>query len=254
LLVPFYLGRVYLKPFSAPERYDAVTNAKLLLNNFLQNCVNLGVMTKQDIATFEREGKETAEERRNEKIERANREKKAEKLLRDILTLKVKRSRKGQDEGDDDEELERQQAKTLIEIAIGKALDEFVVIQQELEILEFMRLRIKEGKPLPKSEPNHKAPPFKTFKIDSRAQAQDIFNAHWRLPTKTLEELAEEEIADMRRREAKDKIAEEKEKKRLEELGSDEDEDQLKKDREWDAWKDDHPWGEGNTGTKGYSY
>lgn len=35
---------------------------------------------------------------------------------------------------------------------------------------------------------------------------------------------------------------------------SDDDEVKLKETRDFDDWKDDHPRGSGNTGTKGYKY
>eukprot|EP00983_Pelagomonas_calceolata_P021020 660239-Pelagomonas_calceolata.AAC.1 len=77
-----------------------------------------------------------------------------------------------------------------------------------------------------------------------------VFRPSHNLPTRSLAEQADIEIADAQRRESSQRAQERARAAHLEALGSDEDEEELKRTRAFDDFKDMHPRGHGNSKLK----
>ena len=84
---------------------------------------------------------------------------------------------------------------------------------------------------------------------DARARiAASIFRPSHILPTKSLEEFADEEIAAARARDERQKSASEREERRKAAMTEEEREDEeVDKARKWDDFKDENPTGWGNS-------
>jgi len=109
--------------------------------------------------------------------------------------------------------------------------------------------------PPPKPVPDQR-PPLKPIVITDTKQfiKDNAFKPGWNLPSVSIEQAAEIDYQDMLGREARQK-EKKKSEKLVKEYGDDDDEaEELKKTRDFDDYKDDHPRGSGNTGTKGYKY
>jgi len=124
--------------------------------------------------------------------------------------------------------------------------------------LEHMKqlMENNEGK-LPKIEKEPPREPLKpiVFEDPRKKITEQAFLPGWNLPTVSIEQAGEVDYQIALEQQKKQKVREAKE-KLVKEFGDpdDETEEELMKAREWDAWKDDHKKGEGNTGTKGYFY
>ncbi|KAF5843660.1 TAP42-like protein, partial [Dunaliella salina] len=77
-----------------------------------------------------------------------------------------------------------------------------------------------------------------------------VFRPSHNLPTRSLAEQADIEIADAQRRESSQRAQEQAQAARIEALGSDEDEEELQRTRAFDDFKDMHPRGHGNSKLK----
>ena len=99
----------------------------------------------------------------------------------------------------------------------------------------------------------------KPFVVKREAFKAQVFRPGWLQPTMTLAEFADKEVADAKERAERQAEAEKhyvRRAKQLKEAGLDQDDttagDKLldaaaEKDREWDAWKDANPKGQGIT-------
>ena len=271
----------YSKVMDMEKRADALKATKALIKSFLRNCTNLGLVNEKEIDMYIREGEPGAEQLRNEKLERM----KARKALEDKLAETERKRRPVAARGsiassalvgssnaestesyDDEDEHEREFSIILIEMAVQSALDELVMLDREIEVLSHMAAIKKFGKEaveaqLPPAKPGWEGVmtpegPLKTFVIDKKLQIKKAtFKPHWNLPTMSVEEAGEIEAALAMRQEAEQAQSKAKaEAEKLSESDEENDDASLKKAREWDQFKDDNPWGSGNTGNKGYIY
>jgi len=262
------------------KRADALKATKSLLKSFLRNCTNLGLVNEKEVDMYLREGEPPAETLRTEKLERSKARKELEAKLLAIEKRRLGRLGSGSDSSsmigghasaereayDDEGEYEREHSILLIELAIKTSLDELSMIDREIEILSHMAAIKQFGKAaveakLPPPKPGWEGVmtpegPLKTFVIDKKLQIKKAtFKPHWNQPTMTVEEAGEIEAALAMQREkeqASFKAKADTEKKS--ESDEENDDAALKKAREWDQFKDDNPWGSGNTGNKGYTY
>eukprot|EP01126_Amoeba_proteus_P031639 TRINITY_DN309_c0_g1_i13.p1 TRINITY_DN309_c0_g1~~TRINITY_DN309_c0_g1_i13.p1 ORF type:complete len:144 (+),score=49.27 TRINITY_DN309_c0_g1_i13:775-1206(+) len=136
-----------------------------------------------------------------------------------------------------------------------KTLEAINVIRQEVDMLEqITKLMSENGGNIPKPTEPERRPFTPIILTDPRKEiAQKAFLPGWNLPTVSIEQagLIDLQIAQEQQRRHNEM---EKKNKLVKEYGDDEDETKLKEKREMDDWKDDHPRGSGNTGTKGYRY
>uniref|UniRef100_A0A6B2L9C4 TAP42-like family protein n=1 Tax=Arcella intermedia TaxID=1963864 RepID=A0A6B2L9C4_9EUKA len=257
LAVPFYLGELYqIVPGEAVQRLPQLKRAKDYLEKFINSMIKLGIMSKQDANAYRTFAVATAENKRTEKIRRFKREKEIQQLIQNYRNLKLKEDA---NEDKDDDETERKISILLLELNSIKAIDSVVALKQEIEIVEHMSKLMEQngGKlpPPPKPEPKPIQKPIVI--TDTRQFIKDnVFKPGFNLPTVSVEQAAEMDYQEMIQREERQKTAQLRKKEKLvKEYGDDDEEmEQLKKDREFDDYKDEHPRGSGNTGTKGYKY
>jgi len=261
LAVPYYLGELYQQVHAvAPnERLPQLKRAKEYLEMFLKQTMKLGILNKRDADAYRTDAVANAETKRNEKIRRYKREKEIQQQIQALMNDKIK---KGIDEDTEDEsELERKTSLLLLECKAIKAIDTLSTLKQEIEIVNHMAKLTEQNNgqlpPPPKPVPDQR-PPAKPIVITDTKQfiKDNAFKPGWNLPTVSIEEAAEIDYQDMLRREVRQKESERKKSEKLvKEYGDDDDEaEELKKTRDFDSYKDDHPRGSGNTGTKGYKY
>lgn len=275
----------YQKVMDMDKRAEALKACKALLKSFLRNCTNLGLVSEKEVDMYIREGEPSSEELRTEKLDRM----KARKALEEKLAeVDRKRGRLGaaassvsaehaaklvgapgseaSEAYDDEDEYEREHSIVLIELAVKSALDELSMLDREIEILSHMAAIKKFGKEvveaqLPPAKPGWEGVmtpegPLKTFVIDKKLQIKKAtFKPHWNLPTMSVEEAGEIEAALMMKQEKQQAVAKaQADAVKLSESDEENDDAALKKARDWDQFKDDNPWGSGNTGNKGYIY
>jgi len=110
------------------------------------------------------------------------------------------------------------------------------------------------GRLPPRTAPEPR-PPIQPIVINDTRQfmKDNAFRPGWNMPTVSLEQAAEIDYQEMLGREARQKEAEKKKSQKMVKEWE-EDEAELKKERDFDEFKDDNPKGSGNTGTKGYKY
>eukprot|EP01130_Rhizamoeba_saxonica_P002306 TRINITY_DN12137_c0_g1_i1.p1 TRINITY_DN12137_c0_g1~~TRINITY_DN12137_c0_g1_i1.p1 ORF type:complete len:348 (-),score=100.11 TRINITY_DN12137_c0_g1_i1:90-1097(-) len=256
----FYYSNILTRP-STPDpkiRYSLVQQQIGTLNHFIEFCVEKQIADPVDVEIYNREEHElTAEQKRSEKIERYKREKDLQKKMQSIMQEKMK---SGLDETEEqNEEFERKITLLIIRSQVTKSLDTLMGAESEKEMLSGIVKMLEEHGEIPKPkspEPRERRPDIhiKSDRHIKQEVAAKAFLPGWNLPTMTIEEAADIDLHEALEREARQNEAQ-KQKKLVKEFGdSSDDSEEVYKKREWDAWADDHPVGEGNTGTKGYHY
>jgi immunoglobulin-binding protein 1 len=254
LTIPYYLSELYQKlPVQAVERLPLLNKSRQYLEKFLLNCVKFEILSKSEIAAYEREVDPDAGTLRNEKIARIKQIKAIDEKINQHMKEKIERG----NIDDDETETDRETQLLFIQNCALKSMDALRVLKEEEKIMEHMKnLMINNGGKLPEPAPQEPREPFKPIIIeDPRKKIVDgAFLPGWNLPTVSIEQAGEIDYKIALEQQRKAKAREAKEKLVKEFGDSDDDEEELKKQRDWDAWKDDHKRGEGNTGTKGYFY
>jgi len=231
--------------------------AKEYKEKFIATCVRLEILSQQDAQAHRNEDTADAQMKRNEKIRRYRREKEIQEAIQKLLQEKLKKDIYEEEEEDSD--FERKTSILMLENQAIKAIDSLSSLKQEIQIVEHMALLMEQnGGKLPQPAPPQPRPPSQPIVItDPRKIVKDnTFKPSWNLPTVSIEQAAEYDYQEMLQREARQNEAERKKSQKLvKEYGDDDDEaEELKKAREFDLFKDEHPRGSGNTGTKGYKY
>jgi len=278
------IGNIYQKQVNG-NRKEHLTATKESLLHFLEVATSYGIPDAADQEAVKRtQSGEAIDPRftRDEKVSRAKRQKEAKDKIRVLISRKVDRMRKAMTQGDEaitaaeehEEEEERDLLLIQIQDAVRTAVDEIYSIDRELEILQHMEKMKMEGKDpaveakkerdlvLQKTE---KRAPFKITStkglppqvlntadpnaveklIKSRNRndmRRQMMKPYWNLPTMTPEEAAEIEM-----KYAIQNGGEQSAKVESDEESDPDDDAAAQKKREWDDWKDDHPWGSGNT-------
>ncbi|XP_005997185.3 immunoglobulin-binding protein 1 isoform X2 [Latimeria chalumnae] len=264
LLLPALLGALTLKEVNPAKRLEQVQKARVYFTDFLKRCKDYNV-TKFELPQSKEEGpSREAEEshsasvspllsqsslvamakHRQSKIERYKQKKDLENRLTAI--------RAAVDSGQADEETVRDFYLLNIRKWISTCLEEIESIDQEIEILknmEAMKMHAASQRP-----PRQARPPMKPFILTRDAvQAQVLGAGYPSLPTMTVNDWYEEHrkrgaLPDqgVPQRTAADVDREEQENEERERRLENDDEEMLRKARDWDNWKDTHRRGYGN--------
>ncbi|CAK9082839.1 Uncharacterized protein SCF082_LOCUS39348 [Durusdinium trenchii] len=253
------------------KRLPSLREALLFWRAFAADCQRLGVGHDDDYAAVDREQEPSdPASKREEKIARYKRCKELDQKVSYLF------GQKREDLGDEylwgagssfDEDMERELILMLLRRAVASVPENVASAQQEMPLLEMM---IARGGPGAAPEPS-RAPREKPHmvRIQDRAELQRlykemVFRCPHPLATMSIEEAADLEIEEMRDREAAQALraaeARALEAERWSGEPSErrwdgdrygaqeewEDEQKLYKDRDFDAFKDEHPWGSGN--------
>ncbi|CAK9084077.1 unnamed protein product [Durusdinium trenchii] len=259
------------------KRLPSLREALLFWRAFAADCQRLGVGHDDDYAAVDREQEPSdPASKREEKIARYKRCKELDQKVSYLF------GQKREDLGDEylwgagssfDEDMERELILMLLRRAVASVPENVASAQQEMPLLEMM---IARGGPGAAPEPS-RAPREKPHmvRIQDRAELQRlykemVFRCPHPLATMSIEEAADLEIEEMRDREAAQALraaeARALEAERWSGEPSErrwdgdrygaqeewEDEQKLYKDRDFDAFKDEHPWGSGNKMANAY--
>jgi len=244
-LLPAFLGDLTLKS-SDIERKSCVKNADVYFKDFLKRCFCYKV-TKKDLSKYFGNRHENNKESkklpppsltRDEKVaaykENKNLTSKIETMLKRMTDVP---------ETLDDETMREYHLDWLL-LWVNKCIENINFADRELEMIEMMEVR--GGKPF---EPSHSdLPPMKPILITKEMIQKQVFGAGYKnLPTMTEDEYFEKEVREGKIVMDYDPNAHANEKKESEDEDEKEhDEEELRKAREWDEYKDTHRRGDGN--------
>lgn len=264
LLLPFLLAEVTAATRDMSTRLDALRQAIVYWRAFGHDCERLGVAHGDDVKALSR-GPEDALDPMSKRDEKIARYKRTKELDEKVAYLFGKKREVLGDEfhwgagGSFDEDMERDLILSLLGRACASVADNIASAEQELPLLEIMQARGGPGAPPPRELPASEKPFI--LRIQDKAELMRIykemvFQCPYELPTMTLAEAADVEMEQMREREAARADQERRQRSYQDErwysgdrYGSkedDEDEHTTYKDRDWDDWKDEHPYGCGN--------
>jgi hypothetical protein len=264
LLVPFMLGEVAAATQDMNQRLPALRSALVFWRTFVQHCERLGVADTEDIKALGRLPSEqpNANVKRDEKIARYKRSK---ELDQKAAWLFKKRKMAAGDQYSwahtaFDEDLERDLILALLGRGVAVTVDQVASAEAELPMLEMMMARGGPGAPPPPKPEVPQERPW-VVRIQDKAELQrifleQVFQPDIPMPTMSLAEYAEIEMSQAREAQEAKK---EREREQLtyeadrwwngDRYGTKEDfedEEKTYKDRSWDDWKDEHPYGSGN--------
>jgi len=264
LLVPSLIGDVLGATRDFSDRARALRQALICWRGFAADCSRLGIAHRDDMRAIDRNPEDAldAASKRDEKIARFKRSKELDEQV--AYLFKKKREVFGDEfhwghGGTFDEDMERDLILKLLGRAVASAAEEIASAEQELPLLEMMAARGGPEAPPPERPPPSEKPFI--LKIQDKAECmrmykEMVFQCPYQLPTMSLAEAADIEMEQMREREER-KATQERDQRADEDdrwfhgdrYGSKEDDEEDKKtykDRDWDDWKDEHPWGSGN--------
>ncbi|GMF27530.1 unnamed protein product [Phytophthora lilii] len=270
------------------HRIKCLREADAFLTEFLDRAESCGLLPEQQ----RREQYERLESRqfslsRDEKVRRFQQQREMENKLKEVQRRRDSKQHEQDAEQDELEDLEREQLLTFIQLAVVKAMEEQASVGQEKDMLETMlKMNVASEKQDLFSEVHRPPPPPQGQGIEvTRTNPQmemrretirsGVFKPGHRLPTMTLEEYADREVADAMERQKREQyvvacwkvtvdlsdgafcccVSREAPQgpRRYEQLVEDGDEDDAAlveeatyKDRAWDDWKDANEKGIGN--------
>lgn len=238
LLTEYYLGMLELK-FVDNNRLEHLKNAQNYFLQFISTCKDLSIVHPKDCETpLDGNDTRSAAEKREQKIESYKREKAWKERLKQL-------------KNEASEEDVRETTLIILGLAARKSIDEVIQNKQELNLLSQMQNASFQAQPSSDLPVNSKPAPLKTFVIDNRRQQirENVFQPSWIQPTLTPYEAADIEIRKglIQTWETSQQEELRKEESVDQELEDADDEDAIKKAREWDAFCDDNPTGWGNS-------
>lgn len=266
LVVRFHVADILLK-LSGRPRSQQLRMAKAQMQTFLQQAEHYGLLDKTDQdAIGEDGGPRDPGMRRQLKIDRKRREGVAKEKMAEIMAKLTEGNEESQaDGGMYDDELIREHGVLLTQGAVRSAIDTVGLIIMELELLKHadeIDHQPGQGSAPEREQEEDLGPPTKTFTINSKEEARSmaasmVFRQRGNMPTISVEEFGDMEMADMRAKdEAKAGMVQEwaEEQYRVtglqrheleghlngEESDEETDEKQMKA-RDWDNWKDANP-------------
>jgi len=265
LLVPSLLADVLGATRDMDERLPALRQALVFWRAFAADCQRLGIAHRDDMRAIDRDAATALDpaSKRDEKIDRHKRGKELDEKAAYLF------SKKRQALGDEfhwghgssfDEDMERDLILALLQRAVASAAGDIDSAQQEMPLLEMMLARGGPGMKMEKEPPVSAEKPF-IVKIQDKAECmrlykEMVFQCPFSRPTMTLAECAEIEMGQMR--EGEERRADQQRRAQAENddrwwqgdrygaQDDHEDDQKTYKDRDWDDWKDEHPWGSGN--------
>mmetsp|Transcript_117734 Transcript_117734/g.327908 ORF Transcript_117734/g.327908 Transcript_117734/m.327908 type:complete len:366 (+) Transcript_117734:222-1319(+) len=265
LLLPYLLAEVTAATRDMSARLQALRQAIVYWRAFSHDCDRLGVAHADDLKAIGR-SPEDALDPQTKRDEKVARYKRSKELDEKVAYLFAKKRQVLGDEfhwgagGSFDEEMERELILSLLGRACAAVADNIGSAEQELPLLEMMLARGGPGAPPPREPAPTSEKPF-ILRIQDKVELMRIykemvFQCPYEQPTMTLAEAADVEMERVRQHEAA-RADHERRARALEEerwhsgdrYGSREEEEaeqQTYKDRDWDDWKDEHPYGSGN--------
>ncbi|KAI7868506.1 TAP42-like protein [Spinellus fusiger] len=276
LLLPAYLGELVLKQTQG-ERKSILEQAKAYFIRYLTVCQEHQLVQKQDLQLIEAGAQDTrrpmsAAQQRQDKISRYRREKTLrEKLagLREQLEQQQARQDNGQDNGEED--IEREIVMAMMDMYIIKCIEHTEAIQQEMVMVNTMaekkdermdrtgetvhddRVSVRANAAWGRDKPllSQQGKPLQPFVLTNRRQqiVDQVFQQGHRLPTMTIDEYLEQEMAQGNIISGGGK---EPEKKTVDQDNEAAVDAETLKQRQWDEFKEANPRGWGNRGNKGY--
>jgi len=263
LLVPYMLAEVVAATRDMEKRLGSLRQALVFWRAFAADCQRLCIGHADDYVAIDRE-QESADPatKREEKIARYKRCKELDEKVAYLF------SKKREDLGDEylwgagssfDEDMERDLILMLLRRAVASVPENITSAQQELPLLEMMIARGGPGAGPVQNEPVREKPYM--VRIQDRSELQKlyremVFRCPHPLATMSIEEAADLEIQEMHAKEAERAIQEAHSRAMDADRWWDgdrygakedwEDEQRLYKDRDFDEFKDEHPWGSGN--------
>ncbi|CAE7645055.1 unnamed protein product [Symbiodinium pilosum] len=265
MLVPFLLGEVAAASRDMERRGTRLQEALVYWRAFVADCNRLSIGHADDHAVFlhdQEHASHDAAARRDQKIAR---HKRCQELDAKVNYLFAKKRECSGDEyfwgagSAFDEEMERNLIMLLLRRAIASVPDNVASAEQELPLLEMMVARGGPGQEARKSTRSIRKPAC--VRIQDKAELQRlyremVFQCPHPLATMSIEEAADLEIQEMQELEAARARRQLEERAREadrwwdgDRYGTQEDWEEtqkLYKDRDFDEFKDDHPWGSGN--------
>ncbi|KAJ8903673.1 hypothetical protein NDN08_004775 [Rhodosorus marinus] len=251
-LLPFYEARALCLSIPgeiAPpaDRVRSLEDAKNWYTLFFDLLSTLEILSRAELESLSKELPRNPSERRTRLIEKLKREKEESAKLEDLK----RKSRSADPEMA--EEIEREVSVSVLKAAAREASNSRSSLDEEIQLLKYAVDTKAKGKD-PADEARklrENMPPPESYRImDTRKYQQDqVFKPSHNLPTYTVEEWGEIELARMREQM---KIDAEKEKLKAEESDEDSDRDEVSdkktmKERAWADWTDDNNKGSGNT-------
>ncbi|KAG6969011.1 hypothetical protein JG688_00005529 [Phytophthora aleatoria] len=252
------------------HRIKFLREADVFLTEFLDRAENVGLLTeKKRREQYERLESKQFSLSRDEKIQRFQMQREMEKKLQEVQKRREEKTEirsEDVDELDEDdmEDLEREQLLTFIQLSVVKSTEEQASINQEKDMLETMLKMNTSSEKQDLFSETHRPPPppqgqgIEVTRINPQMEMRretirsGVFKPGHRLPTMTLEEYADREVADAMERQKREQEAPQGP-RRYDQLVEDGDEDDEKlveestyKDRAWDDWKDANEKGIGN--------
>ncbi|KAG7399975.1 hypothetical protein PHYBOEH_007495 [Phytophthora boehmeriae] len=249
------------------HRIKFLREADVFLTGFLNRAESMGILTeKKRREQYERLESKQFTLSREEKIGRFQMQREMEKKLQEVQKRREEKENADTDELEEDEmeDLEREQLMTFIQLSVVKCMEEQSSINQEKDMLETMlKMNAASEKQDLFSEAHRPPPPpqgqgIEVTRINPQMEMRretirsGVFQPGHRLPTMTLEEYADREVADAMERQKREQEAPTGP-RRYEQLVEDGDEDDealveeaAYKDRAWDDWKDANEKGIGN--------
>lgn len=259
LLIPYLFSRLHCAyQGNQPERLSNLKQGRRYLIQYFESLDNIGLLSSEDSERYldnSIEVKLTPHQAREQKINRFKAEKAATRKLEQIVE---RRKTHGSAAEELDEEQLREAVLTVVQSSMRKGFDEIASIDQEISLLEFAtRERAKGRDPRVKADEARRAAPATviegmppTFSIVSKKEEirQGVFRPTHTLPTYTVEEWGEIELANAKKKEQERAEAEVVRARQIADEDSDAEADrETMEKRRWDDWRDENNKGSGNT-------
>uniref|UniRef100_A0A0G4HLR1 TAP42-like protein n=1 Tax=Chromera velia CCMP2878 TaxID=1169474 RepID=A0A0G4HLR1_9ALVE len=270
LLTDFLLGELHFGVSSPEGRLGHIRTALVYWRSFVERLFDYGLVSEADKEALKTESGESEASRdkakdpmvkRSEKIARFKRSKDLDSKADALFERLRKAGGAGSSSSEDnfefsllgiDEEVASDLLKALIERAVITTIERVPMAEQEIQILEMMERQGGPGRAeaLEPSPPPRKKPFI--LRINDPSELRElykerVFQPHYELPSVSLAEFAEMEMAQLQERERK--AAERKREEAIvasfESEAAREEAEEMKA-RGWDDWKDDNPRGWGN--------
>ena len=269
VLLPYYLGLYYMASggsVSDGGQLESVENAARCFRGFVASCADKDLL-EDDIRKGTDSMGRTEAVSRQQKIEQYKRQKDLKRRIESLAGALHPSSAPPADDDDvgdegPNEEQERELALLQINHAAMNAAQWHANLSREVEILKFAEGARAAGtlpQPAPERE-REKQAVFDSLKnaavclqADRQRLAQGVFKPSHILPTMTVEEFGELELERLRQTEARAASqpqacgGSECDDRECSEHSDSDDEDALRKAREWDDFKDANPRGWGNS-------
>ncbi|RXG70142.1 Immunoglobulin-binding protein 1 [Armadillidium vulgare] len=249
LMLPVLLGSLTLKRVNG-EREEILRVAVIYFKDYLKRCDHYQLTSYTDPDISEEENKSVDTKSKKPDLQRMNKQRE-EKIARykqkKSLNEKLSELKKNMENLSHDEDVVREYFLTMIKHFIIISQEELEAIKMELEIVLGMK-RMKKENVLPEEEEPPK--PLKPILITKDAVQKKVFGAGYpSLPVMSVDELYEKRAKEgwyQPRNEEKNVNLAIVEENKATAFEDEEEDEETKRLRERDEWRDDHKTGWGN--------